>query len=65
MEISPEQLESFRALYLKKFGIELTQQETLEKALALLTLMKAVYQPMTAEDQKAMEQRRSQLTQSN
>ena len=50
MEIPPEQLESFRAIYRAKFGVELTPQEALEKAIPLLRLMQIVYQPMTEED---------------
>lgn len=46
MELTTEQLDSFRVIYRAKFGIELSQEETLEKAIALLTLMAALYQPM-------------------
>ena len=62
MEIAPEQLKKFQALYREKFGIELTPQEALEKGLSLLTLMKAVYLPMTDEDlQKTQERQRTLL----
>lgn len=50
MEISPEQLDKFRAIYRAKFGIDLTPQETLEKAIPLLRLMQIAYQPMTQDD---------------
>jgi hypothetical protein len=50
MEISPEQLDRFRAIYRAKFGIDLTPQEALEKAIPLLHLMQIVYQPMTEAD---------------
>jgi len=61
MEISPEQLDSFRAIYRAKFGLELTPREALEKAIALLTLMKAVYQPMTADDLEQVRSRQLHL----
>ncbi len=50
MEIAPEQLDKFRALYRAKFGIDLTPQEALEKAIPLLRLMQIAYQPMTEAD---------------
>lgn len=61
MEISPEQLDAFRAIYRAKFDVELTPQEALEKAIALLTLMKAVYQPMTENDMAQVRERKSHL----
>ncbi len=50
MEISQVQLKAFRSLYQKHFGIELSKAETLEKALALLNLMRLVYRPITEND---------------
>ena len=61
MEISPEQLDAFRFLYRAKLGVELTPQKALEKAIALLTLMKPVYQPMTEKDMAQVRERKSQL----
>lgn len=61
MEISPERLNAFRAIYRAKFGIELTPQEALEKALPLVTLMKAVYQPMKEEEMTRVQERRQEL----
>ncbi len=61
MEISPERLNAFRAIYSAKFTVELTPQEALEKALPLLTLMKAVYEPMTEKDLAYSEERRQKL----
>lgn len=50
MEISPAQLDKFRAIYHAKFGIDLSPQEALEKAIPLLRLMQIVYQPITEVD---------------
>ncbi len=61
MEIAPEQLNAFRALYREKFGIELTQKEALEKALPLLILLKASYRQMTEDDLKRVRERRQTL----
>ncbi|EKD67323.1 MAG: hypothetical protein ACD_48C00479G0003 [uncultured bacterium] len=57
MEISSEQLESFRSLYIKNFSIELTPQEALEKAFSLLGLMKIIYRPITEEQFDQVTQR--------
>lgn len=59
MEISSEQVESFRSLYAKKFNIELTPREALEKALSLLGLMKIVYRPITKEQFNQVTQRQN------
>jgi hypothetical protein len=61
MEIAPEQLAKFQALYREKFNIELTPQEALEKGLSLLTLMKAIYLPMTDTDLKNVTDRHRTL----
>lgn len=50
MEISPEQIEKFRAIYRAKFNVDLSPQEALEKAVPLLHLMQIVYQPMSEDD---------------
>lgn len=47
MEISTEQLKQFQAIYLKKFGIELSPEEVLKKSLQLLNLIKIISQPST------------------
>jgi hypothetical protein len=56
-EVSPEQIEKFRALWREKFGVEITPKEALEKVLPLLTLMKAVYRPMTEAERQEVQQR--------
>ena len=61
MEVSPEQLEKFRAIYREQFGVELDPKETLEKAIALLQVMKHVYQPMTEVDLQRVQERRGHL----
>jgi len=64
MEISPERLNAFRAIYREKFGVELTPQEALEKALPLLALMNVVYQPITEDDLRNVQERRLTLLKS-
>lgn len=62
MEVSPEQLDAFRAIYRAKFAVELTPQDALEKAIALLTLMQTVYQPMTEDELARVRARQAHLT---
>ena len=59
--ISNEELEEFKAIYKKRFGTELSNQDALEKATRLLTLMKIVYKPMTREEYDAVQKRREEF----
>ena len=43
--LTTKQLENFKELYLKHFNIKLNEVETLEKAITLLTLTKAILLP--------------------
>ncbi len=43
--LSEKALKEFREIYRKKFGKELNEKDTLDKALRLLNLYKAVYGP--------------------
>lgn len=45
MQLKPEQVQSFKALYKEKFNVELTDQEALEKWLKLVSLMKIILLP--------------------
>ena len=56
--ISKESLEEYKTLYKKHFNKDLTDQEALESATKLLTLMKAVYKPITQADLDFIERRR-------
>ena len=59
--ISENALEEFKAIYKKEFGEDLSNQDALDKATRLLTLMKAVYKPITKEDLRLVEERRKEL----
>lgn len=61
MNLSAEQIMNFQSLYRNHFGIDLTVQEALEKALPLVTLMKATFQPMKEEDMLHVQERRQKL----
>lgn len=58
MQLTDKDLESFQALYKKHFNKDISRAEALAKGTQLLTLMKAVYRPMTQEQFDAIQQRR-------
>ena len=58
--ISQEELEKFKAIYKKQFGIDLPDQDALEKATKLFALVKAVYRPMTKEEYDMVQMRREE-----
>ena len=47
MNFTDEQLDSFIALYEQEFGETLTRAKALEQAIALVSLVKLTYKPMT------------------
>ena len=59
--ISSKELEEFKKIYKKRFGTDLSDQDALEKATKLLTLVKAVYRPMTKEEYDMIQKRREEL----
>ena len=56
--ISQEESETFKAIYKKQFGIDLPDQDALEKATKLFTLVRAVYRPITKEEYDMVQKRR-------
>lgn len=49
MQLTTNQLESFKSLYKKHFGIDLNTQEALDKWLKLVNLMKIILSTNTNE----------------
>ena len=58
--ISREKLKEFKKIYKERFGEYLSDQVALEKAIKLLNLVKAVYQPMTKEEYDKVQKRREE-----
>ena len=58
--ISEEALKEFKVIYKKEFGIDLSDKDALESATKLLTLMKAVYKPMTKEEYEKVQKRKKE-----
>lgn len=57
---SKETLEKYKTIYRKKFGKDISDQEALEQATKLITLVKAIYKPMTKEEFGQLERRRKE-----
>lgn len=58
--ISAESLEEFKRIYKKRFSEDLSDKVALEKVTKLLSLMRAVYRPMTQEDYDKLQKRRKE-----
>ena len=58
MQLTDKDLENFQALYKKQFNKDISRAEALAKGTQLLTLMKAVYKPMTQEEYSFIQMRR-------
>lgn len=50
MQIPPKQLEKFKLICKEHLGIDLTDEESYEEGLKLLTFFKAIYRPITVEE---------------
>jgi len=59
--ISKEHLERFKVLYKNRFGVEISDQEALEKGTSLIRLMELIYKPMTQEEYDLVQKRRKEL----
>jgi hypothetical protein len=62
MRLSDEHIARFQALYLKRFGKEISKEEARDKGIKLLQLMKLVYRPMTKEEFATVQARRKELS---
>ncbi len=58
--ISKDELEKFKAIYRKKTGKNISDQDALESATRLLNLVKLVYKPMTKNELEMVENRRKE-----
>jgi len=55
-------IEQFQGLFKEQLGKELTTDQALEKCLALITMMKIVYRPMTDAEFELLQNRRKQTS---
>lgn len=61
MKITDERLDEFIAIYKERFGVELSKEEALPKAQALMNVMWLIYKPMTEEQKKNVSERQLKL----
>jgi len=55
MQLPESKIRQFQDLYKKRFGVELSKEEALEKGLILLRQMELIYQPITKEQLKKLQ----------
>ncbi len=58
MVLSDEDITKFQALYKSEFGMEISREEAYEKGVKLVSLVSAVYNPMTKEDYESIQKHR-------
>jgi hypothetical protein len=61
LKISEAKLAEFKELYKNRFGIELSDSETLEKATKLALLFKTIYRPITKKQYEKTLERKKEL----
>ncbi len=59
--LSDEQITKFQNLYQQKFGVQLSKEEALAKAIPLVRLFELIYKPMSIENYKKVLKRQKQL----
>ncbi len=60
MVLSDEDIMKFQALYRSELGLEINKEDAYEKGIKLLTLMSAVYKPMTETEYKFIQKHRTE-----
>jgi len=58
MVLLDEDIVKFQTLYKSEFGIEISREDAYEKGMKLLTLMSAVYKPMTQGEFESIQKHR-------
>ena len=56
--ISKKALEEYKTIYRNEFGKDISDKDAMEQAISLLTMMKAIYRPITKEDYNKLQERR-------
>lgn len=57
MQLPESKIRQFQVLYKKRFGIELSKEQALEKGLILIRQMQIIYQPITKEQLRQLEEK--------
>ncbi len=58
--LSDEQIKQFQILYKKRFGKEISREESYEKGAKLIRLVELIYKPMTENEYKQLQKRRKE-----
>ena len=61
MVLSDEQVETFRRLYFKRFGKEISKEDAYEQGIKLISMLKLIYKPMELEEYEATQKRRLEM----
>lgn len=61
MQLTPEQVAKFQAIYKAKFGREISRELACEQGVKLVRLMEIIYKPMTLADDEKVKKRQQQL----
>jgi len=61
ISLTEKDVAEFQDLYRKKFGKEIGYHEAYDSYMKLLTLMKAIYRPLTKKGLEKLEKRRKEL----
>jgi len=61
MQLTPELVAKFQAIYKAKFGREISNEQAYEQGVKLVRLMEIVYRPMTRAEYKKAQERRQQF----
>lgn len=60
MQIPEEKIEDLQRIYEKNYDIELSKEETVERGREILEFMDLIYEPLTKQDLKNVQERREE-----
>jgi RecA-family ATPase len=60
MQIPEEKIEELQRIYEKNYDIELSKEEAVERGREILEFMDLIYEPMTKQDLKDVQERREE-----
>ena len=61
MQLTPEQVARFQAIYKAKFGQEISREQAYEQGVKLVRLMEIIYKPMTQAYFEKVKKRQQEL----
>lgn len=61
MSLTKAQLKKYQELYKERFGFDISENETCEKAESLVRIVELTYEPMTAKEFEQLQKRRHEL----